>query len=658
MKANNIYSYLAAGLLCCAATACDGQKDLIIIEGNLPIKTSTLYMVGDATPNGWSIDSPTPFEATEEDPLVFAWTGTLNTGEMKLCLTTGSWDAAFIRPAENGQEIGTEPIDDQPFQMHAGNPDEKWRVVEAGRYTLTFNLREWTMSSLYLGGKDPVQVVPIESDALYIVGDATPTGWSIDAPTALEKSAPYVFEYEGPLTAGEFKACVATGSWDASFIRPSANGVELGKDGFAADDFVFTTGPDDKWKVTEAGIYHLTFDLEHWTVAGEYKGAYEPAKDPIVTTTVFMIGDATPGGWSMDNAQEFTADAANSYLFSWTGELVDGRFKACIERKSDFSCPFIRPESADVEVSSAGVAAAGFVFTMSPDDQWKVTEPGNYTVTFDLEHYTIAVKWNGGTEPGPGPEPNAPIVTETLYMIGDATPSGWSMDNATALTKDGANPYLFTYEGELKAGNLKLCLQPDGTFSCPFIRPASAGVKIGKDGVEAPDFVYTTDPDDQWTVVDAGRYVLSFDLEHYTISARWLGGDEPGPVDPDDPAGPVQPDAILSETLYMIGDATPNGWSMDDATAFTRQADSKYLFTWTGKLNTGEMKACLQPDGTFSCPFVRPASANVEINVSGVADGKFVYTTDPDDKWRVTKAGNYTITFNLNLHTIEVKYLD
>ena len=32
--------------------SCDGEKDLKIIEGNLPIKTSTLYMVGDATPNG------------------------------------------------------------------------------------------------------------------------------------------------------------------------------------------------------------------------------------------------------------------------------------------------------------------------------------------------------------------------------------------------------------------------------------------------------------------------------------------------------------------------------------------------------------------------------------------------------------------------------
>ena len=90
MKLRNILSVLAAGML--TLTACEDEKDLVIYEGDLPIKTSTLYMVGDATPNGWSIDSPTPLTATEEDPLVFTWEGSLNAGEMKLCLTKGSWD--------------------------------------------------------------------------------------------------------------------------------------------------------------------------------------------------------------------------------------------------------------------------------------------------------------------------------------------------------------------------------------------------------------------------------------------------------------------------------------------------------------------------------------------------------------------------------------
>lgn len=53
MKLNNIISFLSGLLLLTGSASCDSEKELIIIDGNLPIKTSTLYMVGDATPNGW-----------------------------------------------------------------------------------------------------------------------------------------------------------------------------------------------------------------------------------------------------------------------------------------------------------------------------------------------------------------------------------------------------------------------------------------------------------------------------------------------------------------------------------------------------------------------------------------------------------------------------
>ena len=84
MKLKYIFSVIAGLVLAVGMTGCDDEKDLVIYEGNLPIKTSTLFMVGDATPNGWSIDAPTPLTASEEDPLVFTWEGGLKTGEMKL----------------------------------------------------------------------------------------------------------------------------------------------------------------------------------------------------------------------------------------------------------------------------------------------------------------------------------------------------------------------------------------------------------------------------------------------------------------------------------------------------------------------------------------------------------------------------------------------
>ena len=51
MKFNKIYSAVAATVMAFAMTGCDEESDFIVIDGNLPIKNSTFYIVGDDTPN-------------------------------------------------------------------------------------------------------------------------------------------------------------------------------------------------------------------------------------------------------------------------------------------------------------------------------------------------------------------------------------------------------------------------------------------------------------------------------------------------------------------------------------------------------------------------------------------------------------------------------
>lgn len=399
MKLKHLFSAIAGLLLTAAMTGCDEEKDFVVIDGNLPIKTSTLYMVGDATPGGWSLDDATRLQPTEADALVFTWEGTLNSGEMKLCLAPTGFDVAFIRPENNGEEITKTSVANRPFVMYAGDPDNKWRIAESGKYKLTFDLRNWTMASEYLGAaveepSEPVIFEPVVTDVLYIVGEATPSGWNIDAPTPTVKTADYMFVYEGELNGGELKACISTGDWGAPFVRPSFNGCKIGKSGVESADIVFAASPDDKWVVETAGIYRLTFDLEHGKLAAEYLGEPEAGdkKTPIETSTLYMIGDATPNGWSMDEASEFEKSTDNPYIFTWQGRLVQGSMKACTERDGSFSCPFLRPSSNGVEISSAGVASPDFVYTKNPDDQWRITEDGTYKITFDLENWTITAE--------------------------------------------------------------------------------------------------------------------------------------------------------------------------------------------------------------------------------------------------------------------------
>lgn len=364
-------------------TGCDGEKDLKIIDGNLPIKTSTLFMVGDATPNGWSIDDPTPFTQNADDPMLFTWEGTLNTGEMKLCLQSGSWDNPFIRPANNLEAISKSNTSGQTFAMWAGDPDNKWKVTDAGKYRLTFDMRNWTMSTEYLGEKEKPAAEPISLEHLYAIGSATPGGWDWDQAAELRKESDYIFIYEGELNAGEIKFS-GEKSWDGSFIHSPSDGVKINKDGVEDEKFeYYAGGNDNKWRVEVQGKYRLTLDLKHWTIKSEFLGELQKE------THIYMIGDATAGGWACDNAQEFTQDASNKDVFTWEGQLTEGTFKMSEEK--DFNAPFYRPSSANVTVDASGVSASDMVFTASPDDQWKVTETGTYQITIDINNKTIKV---------------------------------------------------------------------------------------------------------------------------------------------------------------------------------------------------------------------------------------------------------------------------
>ena len=382
MKLRNLFTVLASFVMAAALTGCDGEKELNIIEGELPIKTSTLFMVGDATPNGWDIGNPTALTATADDALIFSWEGPLYAGEMKLCLTTGSWDAPFIRPVVNGTEITKTDISNAKFAMHAGDPDDKWRIADAGKYRLTFNLRQWTMSTEYLGELDAPVIEPISAETLFIVGDATPNGWNIDAPTQLTKVSQYIFQFEGNLVEGEMKACLAAGDWGVPFVRPTFGGCKIGKDGVENADFVFTTAPDDKWQVTEAGQYRLTFDLEHWTIKAEPLSG----KEALQAENVYIVGDATPNGWSIDAPTQLTKQS--EHVFVYEGNLSKGELKACLQTGS-WDVSFIRPAFANCKIDKNGVESPDFVFTASPDDKWRVEEEGRYRLTFDLKSWNL-----------------------------------------------------------------------------------------------------------------------------------------------------------------------------------------------------------------------------------------------------------------------------
>lgn len=151
MKTHKFTAIVAIMLMGLFMASCDEEKDIIVIDGNIPIKTSTLYIVGDATPALWDVNNMYPLEMSEEDHLVFIYDGILSQGELKAYLTQGSWDQApCVRPMTAGSPISKVDNTEQ-FQLYTGGEDLKWSVKDSGHYRLVFDLRNWTLSTTFLG---------------------------------------------------------------------------------------------------------------------------------------------------------------------------------------------------------------------------------------------------------------------------------------------------------------------------------------------------------------------------------------------------------------------------------------------------------------------------------------------------------------------------
>jgi len=125
------------------ATKISSLPDPVVIEW----KEGNIYMVGDATPAGWDITNPTPMVRNGD---IHTYEGPLKVGDMKFP-TKFDWSSATYRPATDKVEISKTGIQDEKVILQAGDPDNKWKVVDAGRYQLTLDTKNLTLKVKWLG---------------------------------------------------------------------------------------------------------------------------------------------------------------------------------------------------------------------------------------------------------------------------------------------------------------------------------------------------------------------------------------------------------------------------------------------------------------------------------------------------------------------------
>lgn len=335
---------------------------------------------------------------------------------------------------------------------------------------------------------------------------------------------------------------------------------------------------------------------------------YEP-----VSTTLYILGDATASGWDNNNAAALTPDPELPGTFTYQGTLSPGHFK------------FITTRGSFLPSYNKGAAEGVIVYRTSenePDKQFTVTETSVYKITVNLLTLTIKL------------EQVALPPYAKLWIIGDAVPKGWDISTPDSLVKNPANPFRFKYNEVLKSGEFKIATAATGNFNVPFYMPLTNHPDLSETGVQ---LVNSGGDDLKWYITDPGAYKISLDLLNMNIHII-----------------PFQP----YSKLWIVGDATPTGWNIDAPTPMIASPDDPNVFTYTGHLNAGEFKIPVST-GDFGTDYFRPYANHPDI---GDTRMHFVqHGTAPDDtndyKWFITTEGSYKITINQLYETISIQKL-
>ena len=103
----------------------------------------------------------------------------------------------------------------------------------------------------------------------------------------------------------------------------------------------------------------------------------------------------------------------------------------------------------------------------------------------------------------------------------------------------------------------------------------------------------------------------------------------------------IEPDYTA---LWLVGNAVPAGWSIENPTPMNVDPDDPFIFTWEGELIPGEFKIPTET-GNWGCNYFMPVENHQDLSSTAV---ELVEGGDPDKKWEVTSetAGNYKIQLN------------
>ena len=220
-------------------------------------------------------------------------------------------------------------------------------------------------------------------------------------------------------------------------------------------------------------------------------------------------------------------------------------------------------------------------------------------------------------------------AAERLLIVGDGVWGGWSIDNSIVMMNDAAQPDVFTATVSLKA-NSDFKFLTETEWGKLEYRAGDAGVTLS-DGVSAA-LVSSDDNsnDNKFQVGETANYSIVCDLAAKTVTVTKAA---------------YQDDELKHTALWLVGSATTGGWDLGKATMILPSDDNPMVFRGTVDLLEGEMKIAVNKYTGYGQTFYLRDAAD---------DTKMTFGGD-DNKWNISKAGQYDVEADVKNLTISIK---
>ena len=219
-------------------------------------------------------------------------------------------------------------------------------------------------------------------------------------------------------------------------------------------------------------------------------------------------------------------------------------------------------------------------------------------------------------------------AAERLLIVGDGVWGGWSIDNSIVMMNDAAQPDVFTATVSLKA-NSDFKFLTETEWGKLEYRAGDAGVTLS-DGVSAA-LVSSDDNsnDNKFQVGETANYSIVCDLAAKTVTVTKAA---------------YQDDEIKHTALWLVGSATTGGWDLGNGTMILPSDDNPMVFRGTVDLLEGEMKIAVNKYTGYGQTFYQRDAAD---------DTKMTFGGD-DNKWNISKAGQYDVEADVKNLTISI----